>query len=85
MPLAPMLCTVLNTANGRKKTLSSVYSRTACTPPWRTTGQSWLSNASQIPARPSIPELLEPREVLECKTGSKAGRNARLQGVPIFN
>ena len=44
-----------------------------------------LATPPNIPARTSIPELLEPREVLERKTGSKAGRNARLQGVPIFN
>ena len=85
MPLAQMVCTVMNTANGRKKSSIQCLQQNGFTPPWRTTGQSWLSNASQIPARPSIPELLEPREVLECKTGSKAGRNARLQGVPIFN
>ena len=40
-----------------------------------------LATPPNIPARPSIPELLEPREALEHKTGSKAGHNALLQGV----
>ena len=66
-----------------KKALSSVYRRTALRRHGKLQVKVGLATPLNIPAPPSIPELLEPREVLERKTGSKADRNALLQDAHI--
>ena len=68
-----------------KKALSNVYSRTALRRHGELPVKVGLATPPNIPAPPSIPELLEPREVIERKTGSKAGHNALLQSVAHFN
>ena len=64
-----------------KKALFSVYRRTALRRHGKLQVKVGLATPLNIPAPPSIPELLEPRKVLERKTGSKADRNALLQDV----
>ena len=82
MSLCEMAVDVLTTADGREKTAKSRRYATQ----WRAarqTGAEILGRAEPPlrPARPSKPELLDPRDVPKRKPGSEAGRIALLHAV----
>ena len=83
MSLSEMACTVLETADGRQKT--SVSREFAAH--WFKQNHTQLSmnignhKPPNLPARPTSPELLAPKNVPRRKTGSEEGRNALLHAV----
>lgn len=83
LPLREMAVAVLSTADGREKTaLSRKFAAD-----WQSARQIGaspdigLATPPDFPARPSVPTLLDPRDVPKRKPGTEAGRIAMLHAV----